>query len=609
MDPDYISVNEQITTLNTVWNFFLSTVFLVTAVVYFPNIELNDLCEGVACPPNTECVAWDCVSQVCVPIFLDSGCCVDSDDCPGTPSNCLTPFCNADNRCELVVPGGGNCFTDSMCLNEEKCDENSCQCTNLCDGVDCPNIGCNEQRCEPFTGQCVSSGIIPNCCQNSTECPILNTCLRATCENNQCDYSLRAELFNGARGCDLQNAFIVLDNTPLVTNPYFFECGYRVAIYGNLTARVCRDYQDAGAIDDGGKIQMTISKANENWVDTDSFSIIQETNPGFSGVDIYEDLVIQGIEFVDDPVTGENTGIAIIFRYNFETNMLEQLQTLAPGDLPDFTGGENFGRAVGITEDFAIVGAPLYDEPQANSGCVVVFSRTPGTDTWVFLQIIFESFQFNTNLNFGSSLSVVADALMIGAPRPSGIGSYTSFYRIELGVWAFQWLYPLGGSSDSDHRIGIDVTTDGISAMSGSRRISDTIQATVYILNITDGLVLQTFVRPEPTRIGGDEMYSSSLSVNGDSLIVGCPRCDGGVVRDTGAAYFYLQIEGVWDFYKKSWPMGNSRLVGTRYGWWVDSNLFSYAVGARDWSPQPGGSDLGAIFLLLCYIGGPCPVP
>lgn len=612
MTPNYNGPIEQLIATNYLWSALLSVVVATGFIVYFPNVVITDLCEGVVCPPNNECVEYGCQGSVgeCVVTLIDPSCCLTNSDCPQVESNCLEPICNTDNRCELNVPAPGNCFTSSQCLSGEVCDDTTCTCTDLCLGVTCMDIGCQTTGCDPFSGECLPNGVVPNCCQNSTDCPTLNTCFRASCQSNQCEYSVREEFFNGGRGCDLINQFVLWDNTPLVTDPYFFECGYRVAVYGNLTARVCRDFEDAGATDDGGKIQMSVSVsasngAGTNWIQTDSFEITQTTNPGFSGVDIYEDLVIQGIEFLDDPVTMENTGIAIIFRYDFSTNTLIELQTLAPGDLPDFDGGENFGRTVAINGEYAIVGAPLYDEPGTDSGCVVVYERTPGTDTWVFLQIIFESFSFNSALDFGSSLSLSGQNLIVGAPRPGSFGSYVAFYQVELGAWAFQWLYPAGGSPDNDHQIGVDVSTDGQSVIAGSLRVNDALQGTLYILNITDGAELQTFIRPEPPRIGGDDLYGMTVAVENNFILVGCARCDGNV-RDTGAVYVYFLIDDVWSYYKKSWPMGNSRLVGNRFGWSVDADLYTFAIGSRDWSPQPASSDLGAEFIVTCFIASSC---
>lgn len=571
-----LNVLEKVSTTTLTLLVLFATVFVITGIIYFPNINTYD--------------SFQCFSD---------------EDCPSVvASPCLSSTCNlVTGQCDVAVPSPGNCFSNSQCSAGFVCDEADCMCKDLCDGVVCPDVGCQEQSCDAFTGSCVPSGNIPGCCQDSSDCPTLNSCLQSSCVMDQCEYTIMESLFNGGRNCDLQNQFVLNDNFPTVPTSYFFECGYAVAIYGNLTARVCNDYEAPGAMDDGGKIQMAVNDGI-NWIQTDSYEIIATTNPGFSGVDIFEDIVVLGIENVDDPNTTEATGIAIVFRYDFVTNTLVELQTLAPGDLPGFVGGEEFGKSVATNGDYIAVGAPLLDSSDTNNGGVVIYQRTSPTE-WTFIQLLTEVFNFNNNLEFGFSVSMSENNLMIGAPRPSGTGSYTSMYSLSLGVFAFEWIYPIGGSLANNHQIGLSVSTDGVSAVTGSNRPNAALEARLYVLDFDDGTLSQLFNKPEPSRLS-NAGYSSSVSVDGNFILAGCPRCDGDS-NDAGNVFVYIfSPEFEWQYYKKSWPVGQSRLTGTRFGFSVDVYGFNFAIGAMDWSPQPASADLGAEFLETCFVQTTC---
>jgi hypothetical protein len=95
-----------------------------------------------------------------------------------------------------------------------------------------------------------------------------------------------------------------------------------------------------------------------------------------------------------------------------------------------------FGSAVAVHGDVALVGAPLHDGvPSGDEGAVYVFSRSAGT--WSQVQKLTDGL-LPPFANFGTSVDLVPDAVVVGVPRddPHGddSGSAYAFVR-SAGNW------------------------------------------------------------------------------------------------------------------------------------------------------------------------------
>ena len=129
--------------------------------------------------------------------------------------------------------------------------------------------------------------------------------------------------------------------------------------------------------------------------------------------------------------------------------------------------GDNYGMAVAISGDLAIVGASLDDTMGHNSGCVYVF-ELDDDGTWVQTQRLFAS-NANSYANFGAAVAIEGDIALVGAPKfgsgsddlgPLGEGVVYAFQRNESGLFEeVQFIR----SSDAiyQHEFGRDIQLSG----------------------------------------------------------------------------------------------------------------------------------------------------
>jgi hypothetical protein len=109
--------------------------------------------------------------------------------------------------------------------------------------------------------------------------------------------------------------------------------------------------------------------------------------------------------------TGASTGGAAYVFERSGATWMEQAKLLPP----DAALLDGFGRAVAVSGDVAVVGAPSADLPgAANAGAAYVFVRSGAA--WTFAQKITAS-DAEVSDGFGSSLSLAGDELLIGSPR------------------------------------------------------------------------------------------------------------------------------------------------------------------------------------------------
>jgi len=170
------------------------------------------------------------------------------------------------------------------------------------------------------------------------------------------------------------------------------------------TAIVGAPWNDGNGKDSGAAYVFTLSG---EWKEqTKLFSLDSSSNDLF-GESVYldGDSVLIGAPHDDD--NGVDSGSVYVFTGGGSSWSL-QTKILATGGV----AGDNFGTAVSLSGNTALIGAPMNDDNGVDSGAAYVFTRTGST--WTQQKKLLAS---DDSGSFGSSVSQDVDYAVIGAPQ------------------------------------------------------------------------------------------------------------------------------------------------------------------------------------------------
>lgn len=201
---------------------------------------------------------------------------------------------------------------------------------------------------------------------------------------------------------------------------------------------------------------------------------------------------------------------------------------------PALFGPDRFGGAVAIDGDTMVVGVPNAFGAQS-SGAVYVYSRSGAG--WVEEQILrVNNVTGCCTANFGESLVLDGDTLIIGSPDQSGSGVGSTYVFLRSGdTWMQHQELQIAAGNVS--LFGSAVAMSGDTLVVGSPPFdSDT--GSVHIFNRANGL----WALSQDIEVESDDFlvgFGSALGIDGDTLVVG----DSGFF---GTAHVFGFADGRW---------------------------------------------------------------
>jgi hypothetical protein len=281
----------------------------------------------------------------------------------------------------------------------------------------------------------------------------------------------------------------------------------------------------------------------------------------------------------DDTASGIDTGSAYVFTRNGSTWQIQGRLTSATAAANDY-----FGISVAMDGDFAVVGAPQIDPeqellPNRGPGKAFAFQRT-GT-VWSTSQSLVPSEAQANDDFFGLSVAVSSGTAVVGAPRndPSARANAGAAYVfLESGGSWTQQAKLLPSDSTADDQFGFSVGLSGETALVGApldnSPAADAGSAYVFV---RASAVWTQQQKLTATGAASLDDFGRSVSISGNTALVGAPLDDVGGVLDTGSAYVFLRTGLVWaqqaqltaaspleaDFFGRSVAvLGDTALVG-----------------------------------------------
>lgn len=207
---------------------------------------------------------------------------------------------------------------------------------------------------------------------------------------------------------------------------------------------------------------------------------------------------------------------------------------------PDDPGDINFGAAVALAGDIALVGAPGDFQRADQTGAVYVYTRED--DTWCFVEKL-EPDDGEPGDNFGCAIDIDGQQAVIAAcrayeaiPRPG----YAYIFTREGNRWGQQArLEP-----DSDERAFEvnSVSIDGDQVVLGSTLAFGPqldFAGVAYLFHRVSGNNWTEVQALQPDDIQDNDEFGRSVALSGNKLFVGAPQINDYIETDPGAVYYF----------------------------------------------------------------------
>ncbi|HDT13396.1 MAG TPA: hypothetical protein ENO03_03465 [Candidatus Aminicenantes bacterium] len=289
-------------------------------------------------------------------------------------------------------------------------------------------------------------------------------------------------------------------------------------------------------------------------------------------------------------------------------SVYRSLVKLTTGDSAD---SDNFGFAVSLDGDDALVGAPGADGTGADRGEAYFFLKSQGgLDGWGQVKTLVPGDAANGDY-FGIAVDISGDYAVVGAVGENGSGSDQGaayvFSRDQGGAGAWGQVKKLVASDRADgDGFGYAVAIDGDTIVVGSdgEDGAGTNRGAAYVFARDQGGAdnwgqVVKLVSPDPA---DSDQFGYAVSVQGGRILVGAPFEDGdGSAR--GAAYLFdrdLGGPGAWGLAKKLLPGDptDDSWFGSSLG--IDGPL---AIVGEPWN-DGGGANRGAVHVFGRDQGG-----
>lgn len=243
----------------------------------------------------------------------------------------------------------------------------------------------------------------------------------------------------------------------------------------------------------------------------------------------------------NDPA-GPFSGSAYVFRFDGRDWSQEASLTAS-----DANAHDQFGVSVAVGGEVAVVGARFDDDRAENAGAVYVF-RFDGTG-WVEEAKLFAS-DAGADDEFGSAVAIDGDLLVIGAYQFIRQGPGAAYvFRFNGGVW--QEEATLAASDAVDRAgFGVAVATSGGRVLVGAEQFFSSGPGAAYVFNDDGGSWVEEAKLTALDGAPGDQ-FGLSVALDEGTALVGA-RLDnhfddrGGIVFQAGSAYVFRAQDTTW---------------------------------------------------------------
>lgn len=202
---------------------------------------------------------------------------------------------------------------------------------------------------------------------------------------------------------------------------------------------------------------------------------------------------------------------------------------------------DNFGNAVAISGDTIVVGAVYDDNGFTDSGSAYVFTRSAGVWTQ---RAKLASEDLAASDFFGKSVSISGNTILVGASGNSFGGS--AYVFTGSGATWTQQSKLTAADSELDDTFGNSVSLSGDTAVIGAHADDDagTSSGSAYIF-VRSGLSWTQQAKLNASDAAAGDQFGFSVAVSSDTVVVGA-RYDDDHGLSSGSAYIFSRTGTAW---------------------------------------------------------------
>jgi hypothetical protein len=241
---------------------------------------------------------------------------------------------------------------------------------------------------------------------------------------------------------------------------------------------------------------------------------------------------------------------------------VQQAKLMASDDAP----GDNFGWAVAISGDTAVVGAYGHN---GERGAVYVFTRSGSTWTEQAKLTASDSEAVD---RFGYSVAISGDTIVVGAYGKGSLSGAAYVFTRSAGAWSQQAKLVASDGATGDW-FGYSVAVHSETAVVGALYKNSGAGA-AYVFTRSGSAWSQQTKLIASDGASGDNL-GCSVSINGDSIVAGAR----GRSFSTGAAYVFIRSSGLWS--EQTRLTAGDGSVNNRFGVSVAISVNAVIVGAE----------------------------
>jgi hypothetical protein len=286
-----------------------------------------------------------------------------------------------------------------------------------------------------------------------------------------------------------------------------------------------------------------------------------------SAVAIEDVVAVVGARLHDFPVG--NAGRVFVYRQIDDAWLLEQ-ELMAF----DASGGAAFGTAVAISPDVVVVGAPGDDGAGDDAGAVYIF-RHDGV-TWE-PEVKITANDAGVGAAFGTSVSIFLDTVLIGAAGAGGTGR-AYIYQYDGASWTEQAILNASDATIGDE-FGNSVSISANSVIVGAPGHDGSgAQAGAAYIFRDDGVSWSQEAQLLAPDASPYDRFGISVAMNGFTVTVGAPGDDLPTIPEIGAAYIFRSDGSSWTHEQKLVPQ-TPTFTGW-FGWSVSLSQDVTVIGS-----------------------------